>query len=66
MVQVKPKKAKTGQRRRSASADHDEPMVPPGMEDDFYPVQCSECSTVVAMQDLDEVYHFFNIIASEP
>jgi hypothetical protein len=59
VVQVKPKKAKT---TRSASTDN-EPMA---MEDDFYPVQCSECSTVVAMQDLDEVYHFFNIIASEP
>ena len=36
------------------------------LEEDFHPVHCAECDTVVAMQDLDEVYHFFNIIASEP
>eukprot|EP00042_Codosiga_hollandica_P024583 m.104605 g.104605 ORF g.104605 m.104605 type:complete len:329 (-) comp51603_c0_seq1:125-1111(-) len=32
----------------------------------FNPVKCSECGTVVAMYDAEEVYHFFNVIASEP
>ncbi|XP_072221786.1 E2F-associated phosphoprotein [Leuresthes tenuis] len=33
-------------------------------DDVYHPVQCSECSTEVAMFDKDEVYHFFNILAS--
>lgn len=30
----------------------------------YHPVQCTECSTEVAVLDKDEVYHFFNILAS--
>ncbi|XP_015205896.2 E2F-associated phosphoprotein isoform X1 [Lepisosteus oculatus] len=30
----------------------------------FHPVKCTECSTEVAVFDKDEVYHFFNILAS--
>ncbi|KAJ8394246.1 hypothetical protein AAFF_G00048290 [Aldrovandia affinis] len=30
----------------------------------FHPVRCTECSTEVAVLDRDEVYHFFNILAS--
>lgn len=33
-------------------------------EEVYHPVQCSECSTEVAVFDKDEVYHFFNILAS--
>lgn len=37
-----------------------------GMDEDetYHPVQCTECSTEVAVYDKDEVYHFFNILAS--
>ncbi|XP_028854968.1 E2F-associated phosphoprotein [Denticeps clupeoides] len=37
-----------------------------GMEEDetYHPVKCTECSTEVAVLDKDEVYHFFNILAS--
>lgn len=40
--------------------------APAGMDADevYNPVQCSECSTEVAVFDKDEVYHFFNILAS--
>ncbi|XP_041828901.1 E2F-associated phosphoprotein isoform X2 [Melanotaenia boesemani] len=40
--------------------------APAGMDADevYHPVQCSECSTKVAVFDKDEVYHFFNILAS--
>ncbi|KPP70172.1 E2F-associated phosphoprotein-like, partial [Scleropages formosus] len=34
------------------------------VEDKYHPVQCAECSTEVAVFDKDEVYHFFNILAS--
>ncbi|XP_005989256.1 E2F-associated phosphoprotein [Latimeria chalumnae] len=33
-------------------------------EEEYHPVKCSECSTEVAVFDKDEVYHFFNVIAS--
>ncbi|XP_076100514.1 E2F-associated phosphoprotein-like [Mytilus galloprovincialis] len=33
-------------------------------EDNFHPVKCTECSTVVGVFDNDEVYHFFNVLAS--
>lgn len=40
--------------------------TPAGMEADesYHPVCCTECSTEVAVLDKDEVYHFFNILAS--
>ncbi|KAL4186105.1 hypothetical protein AMTRI_Chr09g12570 [Amborella trichopoda] len=38
-----------------------------GEEDEiFRPVCCSICKTEVAVMDKDEVYHFFNILASNP
>lgn len=30
----------------------------------YHPVQCTECSTEVAVVDQEEVFHFFNILAS--
>ncbi|KAL4613077.1 E2F-associated phosphoprotein [Arapaima gigas] len=33
-------------------------------EEKYHPVQCAECCTEVAVFDKDEVYHFFNILAS--
>ncbi|XP_061674768.1 E2F-associated phosphoprotein isoform X1 [Syngnathoides biaculeatus] len=35
-----------------------------GPDELYHPVQCSECSTEVAVLDKDEVYHFFNILSS--
>ena len=32
--------------------------------EDYNPVKCETCSTEVAVFDKDEVYHFFNVIAS--
>ncbi|RXM94355.1 E2F-associated phosphoprotein [Acipenser ruthenus] len=33
-------------------------------EEKYHPVKCLECSTEVAVFDKEEVYHFFNILAS--
>ena len=33
-------------------------------DDKYHPVKCTECNTVVAVFDEDEVYHFFNVLAS--
>ena len=30
----------------------------------YHPVVCSVCSSEVAVYDSDEVYHFFNVLAS--
>lgn len=32
----------------------------------FYPVRCKECQTELGVYDHEEVYHFFNVIASHP
>lgn len=33
-------------------------------EEIYHPVKCTECSTEVAALDKDEVFHFFNVLAS--
>ncbi|XP_029899995.1 E2F-associated phosphoprotein isoform X2 [Myripristis murdjan] len=50
----------------AAAADAAPEPAPRGVDGDelYHPVQCSECSTEVAVLDKDEVYHFFNILAS--
>lgn len=35
-------------------------------KDKFHPVKCDECDTVVGVIDMDEVYHFFNVLTSLP
>lgn len=32
----------------------------------YHPVRCSHCNTEVAVYDRDEVFHFFNVLASAP
>lgn len=32
--------------------------------DEFHPVRCDECRTEIGMYDKDEIYHFFNVVAS--
>lgn len=33
-------------------------------EETFNPVMCSECNTEVGVYDSQEIYHFFNVLAS--
>ena len=33
-------------------------------EEDYHPVHCAECNTEIAVYDKDEVFHFFNVLAS--
>lgn len=55
-----------GQRTETETPMEDETPAPAGMDADevYHPVRCSECSTEVAVVDKDEVFHFFNILAS--
>ncbi|KAG7466481.1 hypothetical protein MATL_G00165200 [Megalops atlanticus] len=53
------------QRKRMKGHQQTEPgFVEAEPEETYHPVRCSECSTEVAVFDKDEVYHFFNILAS--
>ncbi|GLD69126.1 E2F-associated phosphoprotein isoform X2 [Lates japonicus] len=59
------RKRRRGQKTETPADEAPDPM-PAGMDADevYHPVRCSECSTEVAVFDKDEVYHFFNILAS--
>ncbi|CAL8099733.1 unnamed protein product [Orchesella dallaii] len=41
-------------------------FTPCSSTDVFNPVMCKVCKTQVAMYDSDEIYHFFNVLASQP
>ncbi|KAL3049766.1 hypothetical protein OYC64_009091 [Pagothenia borchgrevinki] len=63
------RKRRRGQRAETETesiADETPEPQPAGMnsEEVYHPVWCTECSTEVAVFDKDEVYHFFNILAS--
>ncbi|XP_034531412.1 E2F-associated phosphoprotein isoform X2 [Notolabrus celidotus] len=61
----KNRKRRRGQKTETPPDERADPR-PAGMADDevYHPVQCSECTTEVAVFDKEEVYHFFNILAS--
>ena len=52
------KNKKKGKKNESQNfgADNEEEL--------FNPVKCSKCSTQVAVYDADEIFHFFNVVAS--
>ena len=56
--------------RKKKSQECPGKLVPADSNDDqeielFNPVKCTECGTVLAVYDSEEVYHFFNILASQ-
>nr|XP_004661920.1 E2F-associated phosphoprotein isoform X1 [Jaculus jaculus] len=51
------KKMKSSQEPPSQQAETE-------VEEIYHPVMCTECSTEVAVYDKDEVFHFFNVLAS--
>ncbi|OWK09062.1 EAPP [Cervus elaphus hippelaphus] len=51
------KKMKSNQEGAAEEAETD-------VEEIYHPVMCTECSTEVAVYDKDEVFHFFNVLAS--
>ncbi|AWP15954.1 putative E2F-associated phosphoprotein, partial [Scophthalmus maximus] len=61
----KSRKRRRGQKTEATENKAPDP-APAGMDagEAYHPVQCTECSTEVAVFDKDEVYHFFNILAS--
>lgn len=64
VLRYRPKKDKKSRKRRR---DKD----PPGVKEIestevYHPVRCSICNTEVAVYDVDEVFHFFSVLASAP
>ncbi|XP_029316511.1 E2F-associated phosphoprotein isoform X2 [Cottoperca gobio] len=59
------RKRRRGQKTETPLDETPDP-APAGLVADeiYHPVWCTECSTEVAVFDKDEVYHFFNILAS--
>ncbi|XP_056867864.1 LOW QUALITY PROTEIN: E2F-associated phosphoprotein [Takifugu flavidus] len=66
--QTKSDRKQRNRKRRKVETTPEEAaeLTPAGMDADetYHPVCCTECSTEVAVLDKDEVYHFFNILAS--
>lgn len=44
--------------------NQEDPAQQEEAEETYHPVMCTECSTEVAVYDKDEVFHFFNVLAS--
>ncbi|CAO2586297.1 E2F-associated phosphoprotein, partial [Lemmus lemmus] len=55
------RKKKRGAKKMRSSP---EGAVETAAEEVYHPVMCTECSTEVAVYDKDEVFHFFNVLAS--
>ncbi|OBS68271.1 hypothetical protein A6R68_03187 [Neotoma lepida] len=55
------RKKKRGAKKMRANP---EGPVETDVEEIYHPVMCTECSTEVAVYDKDEVFHFFNVLAS--
>lgn len=58
VLRYKPKQKKHRRKEEGASKDCS--------SDAFNPVRCNVCNTEVAVYDTDDVFHFFNVLASNP
>jgi len=61
-LRVPLKEEKKTRKNRNRQPDNSEPHNP--KNDLFNPVKCKICTTQVAVYDSEEVYHFFNVLAS--
>lgn len=69
-----PKKKTFKRHKKTCNDTHDVPMSSENFERSesnqssnetvYNPVMCSTCNTEVAVYDTDEIYHFFNVLAS--
>lgn len=58
-----PQQSKQQKHQRPAG---DEATADAAAGEQFFPVACEVCGTQVGVRDADEVYHFFNVLASTP
>eukprot|EP00039_Didymoeca_costata_P029639 m.25639 g.25639 ORF g.25639 m.25639 type:complete len:266 (+) comp7725_c0_seq4:273-1070(+) len=59
-----PGKKKKNQRRYKKSNEKEQSWTNNNPGETVNPVKCTECETVVAVYDSDEIYHFFNVISA--
>lgn len=62
--QPEQKHQKKSRRRRGSRKHHEMEESAVSATEVYLPVVCSTCNTDIAVLDTDEVYHFFNVIAS--
>ena len=60
----KKKRNQDEQRENSAAETSTNSVHEDDDDETFHPVMCTECNTEVGVYDRDEVYHFFNVLAS--
>ena len=56
--------AKTKQKQKKKQKVSSGQEINSEADDKFHPVKCNECNTVVGVYDSEEIYHFFNVLAS--
>ncbi|XP_068938295.1 E2F-associated phosphoprotein isoform X2 [Petaurus breviceps papuanus] len=49
---------------KKMKSDSEDSAIQAENEEVYHPVKCTECSTEVAVFDKDEIFHFFNVLAS--
>nr|KAF6499858.1 E2F associated phosphoprotein [Molossus molossus] len=58
------RKKKRGHKKMRSNHEDAAEQAETDVEEIYHPVMCTECSTEVAVYDKDEVFHFFNVLAS--
>lgn len=58
------RKKKRGHKKMRSNHEDAAQQAETDVEEIYHPVMCTECSTEVAVYDKDEVFHFFNVLAS--
>lgn len=59
-----PKPDKKSRKRKNRKSKGEQTAQTTEEPEKYNPVRCSECNTEVAVFDKDEVFHFFNVLAS--
>ena len=63
-AQKKTKSKSRRRRQRDAAVTDCSQAAEAAADDVYHPVVCSVCNSDVGVYDSDEVYHFFNVLAS--
>uniref|UniRef100_A0A8D1VC58 E2F associated phosphoprotein n=1 Tax=Sus scrofa TaxID=9823 RepID=A0A8D1VC58_PIG len=58
------RKKRRGHKKMKSNHEDAAEQAETNVEEIYHPVMCTECSTEVAVYDKDEVFHFFNVLAS--
>lgn len=65
VLHCKPEALKKGKKKKKQKNQNKEPSNNQAEQTEAYhPVHCEVCNTHIAMFDTDEVFHFFNVLAS--